>query len=170
VELERVIMRCLERDRDKRYANAAELAYAIAPFGSERTKGLPARISQVLGTPPPKSEPRESAKGRAPASGKKDGGGGVSASAGESAGRPQRKVNTLKLALIAVLLLGIGMIASSAWRAAEKMSWGESRGSPSASAAPSGAPSAAATDARPERSPTSRTATPRSPAQPTTTR
>jgi serine/threonine-protein kinase len=164
VELERVIMRCLERDRDKRYANAADLAYAIAPFGSERTKGLPARIAQVLGTPPPKSEPRESTKGGAPTSGKK--GGGASADAGQ----PRKKVNTLTLALIAVLLLGLGMIASSAWRAAQKMTSDEGRGSPSASAAPSGAPSGAATDARPERSPTSRTATPRSPAQPTTAR
>jgi serine/threonine-protein kinase len=32
--LEKVILRCLEKSRDKRYANAAELARALAPHGS----------------------------------------------------------------------------------------------------------------------------------------
>jgi eukaryotic-like serine/threonine-protein kinase len=175
VELERVIMRCLERDRDKRYANAAELAYAIVPFSSERTKGLPARISQVLGVPPPKSAPRESAKAAAPASGKaKDGSEAASAVAGASASarRPRRQSNTLVLALIAVVLLGLGMIASAAWQAAQKLTLGEDGGAPSASGAPTGAPTGATatTGARPAPSPTSRAATPRSSAQPTAPR
>ena len=33
--LERVIARCLEKERVRRYANAAELAVALAPFGSD---------------------------------------------------------------------------------------------------------------------------------------
>lgn len=32
-ELEQIIVRCLQRDREARFANVAELAYALAPFG-----------------------------------------------------------------------------------------------------------------------------------------
>ena len=43
-----VVDRCLERDRDRRYANAAELAIALEPFAGARTDSV-ARICRVLG-------------------------------------------------------------------------------------------------------------------------
>lgn len=46
-ELEAVVLRCLERDLDRRFASAAELAHALAPFASERTKDLPEQIAKV---------------------------------------------------------------------------------------------------------------------------
>jgi eukaryotic-like serine/threonine-protein kinase len=38
--LERVISKCLEKDRTRRYANAAELAVALAPFGPHRAASI----------------------------------------------------------------------------------------------------------------------------------
>jgi serine/threonine-protein kinase len=47
--LEDVILRCLEKDREKRFADVAELARALSSFASERVRARVARISQVLG-------------------------------------------------------------------------------------------------------------------------
>jgi eukaryotic-like serine/threonine-protein kinase len=38
VELEEVVMRCLEKDADKRYSNIAELAIALYPFAPRRSR------------------------------------------------------------------------------------------------------------------------------------
>jgi serine/threonine-protein kinase len=46
--LEDVIVRCMEPDRDKRWADAAQLAKAIAPFGSGAWNDLVNRIEQTL--------------------------------------------------------------------------------------------------------------------------
>ena len=58
-ELVEVIERCLENDEKKRFQTVAELANALAPLGSNRTKDLPLRISRVLGgnvvLPPPRA-------------------------------------------------------------------------------------------------------------------
>ncbi|MBK9266701.1 MAG: protein kinase [Polyangiaceae bacterium] len=48
-ELSDVVARCLEMDEKKRFQNVAELAVALAPLGSSRTKELPERIARVLG-------------------------------------------------------------------------------------------------------------------------
>ena len=45
--LEQVIARCLEKDRERRFANVGELAVALAPFGSRRAA---ASVERVLGT------------------------------------------------------------------------------------------------------------------------
>jgi serine/threonine-protein kinase len=47
-ELEQAVMRCLERDISRRYANVGELAQAIAPFGSGAHAPLVARVAQTL--------------------------------------------------------------------------------------------------------------------------
>jgi serine/threonine-protein kinase len=48
--LERVILRCLEKNREHRFNNVAELAYALAPFGQPSALRSAERISRVLGT------------------------------------------------------------------------------------------------------------------------
>lgn len=55
-----IVRRCLRRDPSERYANVAELARALVPFGSSRADVSLERIARVLGTetaahvPPPK--------------------------------------------------------------------------------------------------------------------
>jgi len=47
-QLERVILRCLEKDRAKRYPNVAELAQALMEFGPRRSRNSVERISRVV--------------------------------------------------------------------------------------------------------------------------
>jgi serine/threonine-protein kinase len=49
--LERAILRCLEKEQDKRFGSIAELAEAIAPYGSDRGRASIQRI--VRGVPAP---------------------------------------------------------------------------------------------------------------------
>jgi serine/threonine-protein kinase len=46
--LAEVLGRCLERDRERRYRNVAELALALAPFGSGAARGSVERITALL--------------------------------------------------------------------------------------------------------------------------
>jgi serine/threonine-protein kinase len=46
--LEQVLTRCLEKDRDARYANAAELALALAPYGSADARTSLSRVSGMF--------------------------------------------------------------------------------------------------------------------------
>ena len=46
--LEAVIDRCLQRDRDRRFRNVAELALALAPFGAGRSRASVDRITSLL--------------------------------------------------------------------------------------------------------------------------
>jgi len=48
--LQQVILRCLEKNRDRRFNNVAELAHALAPFGQPAAQRSAERISRVLGT------------------------------------------------------------------------------------------------------------------------
>jgi len=48
--LEQVLRKCLEKDRNNRYTNAAELAAALAPFGSEDARMSAARVSGMFGS------------------------------------------------------------------------------------------------------------------------
>jgi serine/threonine-protein kinase len=47
-ELCKAVMRCLEKDVDKRWSNVAELAAAIEPFASAREKGAAERVADML--------------------------------------------------------------------------------------------------------------------------
>jgi len=57
--LQQVILRCLEKNRERRFNNVADLAYALAPFGQSAAQRSAERISRVLGAagfpsaPPP---------------------------------------------------------------------------------------------------------------------
>lgn len=46
--LEKVLRKCLEKERSQRYANAAELAAALAPFGSDDARVSLARVSGMF--------------------------------------------------------------------------------------------------------------------------
>ncbi len=48
-ELENAVRGALEKDRDRRYANVAQLAAALAPFGSNVARTSAERIARVLG-------------------------------------------------------------------------------------------------------------------------
>jgi serine/threonine protein kinase len=59
--LELVVARCLEKQRDKRYGDAAELAAALAPFGSADAR---LSLSRILGLSRPRSStPTSMARG-----------------------------------------------------------------------------------------------------------
>lgn len=46
--LEAILRKCLEKDRNARYANAAELAMALAPFGSEDARVSLGRVAGMF--------------------------------------------------------------------------------------------------------------------------
>jgi serine/threonine protein kinase len=52
-DLEAAILRCLEKDRDRRFATVAELARAIERFASPESRPLVRRIARVLGDSAP---------------------------------------------------------------------------------------------------------------------
>ncbi len=49
-DLEQVLLKCLEKDRRRRYQDVAAFARALAPFASESSRGAVDRISRILGT------------------------------------------------------------------------------------------------------------------------
>lgn len=51
VELDRVVLRCLQKHPSQRYANVAELAADLLPFGSEGARISVDRIRRMLGVP-----------------------------------------------------------------------------------------------------------------------
>ena len=48
-QLQNVVLRCLEKDRARRFQSVSELAQALAPFGSRATSRSVERISRILG-------------------------------------------------------------------------------------------------------------------------
>jgi serine/threonine-protein kinase len=66
--LAEVVTQCLAREPDKRFANVARLAAALAPFGPPRSEISVERIARVLGAstaPPPSDGSTDSAAARA---------------------------------------------------------------------------------------------------------
>lgn len=55
-ELEAIILRCLEKDRGRRYANVAELAIALEPFAPPHALPCVIRTCRTLGNPPPAAD------------------------------------------------------------------------------------------------------------------
>lgn len=52
-EIERIILRCLEKEPELRFSNVAELAAALAPFGSSAARCAVERCSEILGQATP---------------------------------------------------------------------------------------------------------------------
>ena len=65
-ELERVLLRCLEKDADKRFPHIGELADALVPFGSDAARESTARVGRILRASG--SNPRASLPGMPPRS------------------------------------------------------------------------------------------------------
>jgi hypothetical protein len=47
-ELDQVSLKCLEKDRTKRYLNVAALAASLAPFVPKRARGSVERIAGII--------------------------------------------------------------------------------------------------------------------------
>jgi serine/threonine protein kinase len=101
--LAQVVLRCLEKDRNRRFANVAELASALVPFGSRAAARSAERVSRVLSAagmssnqlsvPPSSGQPQAAA---------------TNAAWGQT---QHRRSNTALWAVLAVLALG-GVVAA----------------------------------------------------------
>jgi serine/threonine-protein kinase len=49
--LQAVVLRCLEKDRERRFSNVSHLAQALAPYGSRATSRSVERIARIMGSP-----------------------------------------------------------------------------------------------------------------------
>ena len=104
VEIELAILRCLEKDRDRRMPNIVELARAIAPFGPPDARASVERISRVLGDlGSPNNLPTPSYDSAAAAL---SAGGGTAGAWEQTQSRSRRGKGAL-LAALAVGMLGV---------------------------------------------------------------
>jgi serine/threonine-protein kinase len=57
-QLAAIVRQCLDKNPDERFANAAELAFAIAPYGTELSRVTSERIKRAAALVPPRITPR----------------------------------------------------------------------------------------------------------------
>lgn len=143
--LEQVIDRCLQRERDLRYANVGELALALAPFATAESHASVRRITALLneGLLGGRSEAEETTHlaGASPAAAREPQDepslGTQGAFSQNAVARPRRFKLALGLAVAAAGLLAVGFFAL---RHAEEPATRSVAAVPSATAAPSAAP------------------------------
>lgn len=125
--LTQVVLRCLEKDRNRRFANVAELAASLAPFGSRAASRSAERVSRVLSAAGISS----SQLSIPPSSGEPPG-----AATNAAWGQTQsRRSNTALWAVLAVLALGgigagVFLLRSSAQGATASSSTAEPTSAP----------------------------------------
>jgi eukaryotic-like serine/threonine-protein kinase len=121
-ELERVLLRCLEKDPRARFANVAELARALEPFGSAEAAGATERVARILSRAGKDfSAPQPAQETLSTLGGSQDGSLAASRTASQVlpqvAGKPRRsprlRVGWL-LSALALLLAGAGLWARAA--------------------------------------------------------
>jgi serine/threonine-protein kinase len=99
-QLQNVVLRCLEKDRARRFQSVSELAQALAPFGSRATSRSVERISRILGANGPVYEAPESVPRVAQASG------GTQSNWGQTNPPRSNTVPLMAAAAAAVVLVG----------------------------------------------------------------
>ena len=124
-QLEGAIRGALEKDRDRRYANVAQLAAALAPFGSATSWASAERIARVLGVhtaapvgsggPGYPTDPRLSTDRfaqSAPMTRTTGGSGSVASDVGRRAPRGA----AIAVGLLGLLIVGAGTLALVLWK------------------------------------------------------
>jgi serine/threonine-protein kinase len=112
--LEAAVLKCMEKDPNRRFPNIGELALALRPFGPRRSKALVERISGIiqasglsqsaLAIPPSPASPvlppsTEAARGDAPVI--------TGAALGRTVGPPMTSARTVAAVVGGVLVLGV---------------------------------------------------------------
>ncbi len=107
------VLRCLQKDVDKRFSSLAELAVELEPYASARDKGLATRIGVMLGTQPrPRmmsfSDASAPAKSQ-PAIAVSDAWGATRAApAAPASGKKRKSTSGIRLAIGLVVVVGLG--------------------------------------------------------------
>jgi eukaryotic-like serine/threonine-protein kinase len=103
--LQAVVLHCLEKDRDRRFADVSQVAFALAPFGSRATSRSIERISRILGSSSGLDlMPASSAPALAQGAGTY--GAGTQANWGQTTASRSSAVPLVAAGAVAVLLLG----------------------------------------------------------------
>ncbi len=146
-DLQDVILRCIEKDKARRYQNVAELAAALVPFGSQHTARSAERISRVLGVSAADSSvtlSKPTASSSAPAN--------TQASWGTTGSKPKSKLPRVivgaGVALVVLATIGMFVLKSPSAAAPESSASTESisQAAPTAAASEPPAPAIAATE------------------------
>jgi serine/threonine protein kinase len=112
-EVEAVILRCVEKDRGRRYANIAAFAHALVDFGPKRARSSVERITRTIQAAglsasaldlPPSSEAASSAA-------QASAGGGTAAPWGRTTTVKPKRTGTVVLVGGAVLVAAVGALA-----------------------------------------------------------
>jgi tRNA A-37 threonylcarbamoyl transferase component Bud32 len=115
--LEAVIHRCLEKDRERRYHNVAELAVGLLPFAPSRARGSIDRISRTIqsaGMSIEMAHPLDRRQGeRAPGAG--SGTQAAWGSTGEGARRRSSRILILAAIGVGVLATGVFLLRRTLW-------------------------------------------------------
>jgi serine/threonine protein kinase len=109
-QLQNVVLRCLEKDRARRYQSVSELAQALAPFGSRATSRSVERISRILGA----SSAHYDAPPSVPQTTQ---GNGTQSNWGQTHSRRSHTGPLLAAAAAALVVLGVGLVGLLIWRA-----------------------------------------------------
>jgi serine/threonine-protein kinase len=140
---ERIIARCLEKDRDARFRNVGELALALREYAPRRAWGSVDRILRTLQaaglpttTPPPPASVSTAYSETRPANA---GPAGTMSSWGQTGGNTKRSSRAVLVA--SLVLAGLVVIAVGGVLVAKRIAW--SRAVPAASSARSESPAAA---------------------------
>jgi serine/threonine-protein kinase len=112
-QLEQVILRCLEKDRDKRFGDVAALAMSLLPFGPERARVSVERIARTAQGAGSASMTM-TGHGFVPLPGSSSGGPGQTLTAlGHTTSRPRRTARPLVWIAAAIVTLALVLLAGA---------------------------------------------------------